>query len=206
MGDTRRNITYDLTQEITLDERRLGKSKQILELMDRMVGKQKAIPSPRIVKTAQRMRTTVLPISILDEQQQVYIQDGNDNARVRKAIRTASQKGNRQLNRTMQSKLSDSDGSDGEQQGEDGGFKLRDVDTFIQMVREHKLSQMEFMYLVKNKNNSNDAYNMRVVSYHYIQKHKIHNYYTLSVKGLTRYENHISIEFVRLGDWLTERE
>ena len=36
------------------------------------------------------------------------------------------------------------------------------------MIRDHKLSPMEFIYLVKSKLNTNDAYNMRVVSYHTI--------------------------------------
>ncbi len=66
------------------------------------------------------------------------------------------------------------------------------------MVREHKLSPMEFIYLIKKKPNSNDAYNMRVVSYHYLDENKISNYYTLSSKGVTRYENSMPIEFVHL--------
>lgn len=74
------------------------------------------------------------------------------------------------------------------------------------MIREHKLSAMEFIYLIKSKMNSNDAYNMRVVEYHLIQNKEITNYYTLSAKGLTRYENNIPIEFVHLGDWLKERD
>ncbi len=83
---------------------------------------------------------------------------------------------------------------------------MRDIDTFIQMVREHKLSPMEFIYLIKKKQNSNDAYNMRVVSYHYLQENKIKYYYTLSSKGVTRYDNNVPIEFVHLGDWLKERD
>lgn len=74
------------------------------------------------------------------------------------------------------------------------------------MIREHKLSPMEFIYLVKNKNNSNDAYNMKVISYNIIQEKNILNYYTLSAKGLTKYENNVPIEFVHLGDWLKERD
>lgn len=70
------------------------------------------------------------------------------------------------------------------------------------MINEHKLGQKEFMYLVKSKRNTSDAYNMKVVGYIYIEKHKLNNYYTLSKNGLTRYENHISIEFVGLSNWL----
>lgn len=39
------------------------------------------------------------------------------------------------------------------------------------------------MYLVKSKKNNNDAYNMRVVDYSYIERHKLNNYYTLSTNG-----------------------
>jgi len=57
------------------------------------------------------------------------------------------------------------------------------------MVREHKLSPMEFIYLMKKKPNSNDAYNMKVVNYNNLSENNITNYYTLSSKGVTRYEN-----------------
>ena len=73
---------------------------------------------------------------------------------------------------------------------------MRDIDTFIQMVREHKLSPMEFIYLMKKKPNSNDAYNMKVVSYNYLNENNVTNYYTLSSKGVTRYENSSPIEFL----------
>ena len=74
------------------------------------------------------------------------------------------------------------------------------------MIREHKLSPMEFIYLVKNKMNSNDAYNMKVISYNFIQENALLNYYTLSAKGLTKYESNVPVEFVHLGDWLKERD
>jgi len=74
------------------------------------------------------------------------------------------------------------------------------------MVREHKLSPMEFIYLIKKQKNSNDAYNMKVVSYQFLQENQCKNYYTLSSKGVTRYENNMPIEFVHLGDWLKERD
>jgi dynein heavy chain len=57
-----------------------------------------------------------------------------------------------------------------EEENDNSIFKLKDVDTFIQMIREHKLSPMEFIYLIKPKMSSNDAYNMRVVEYHLISE------------------------------------
>lgn len=74
------------------------------------------------------------------------------------------------------------------------------------MVREHRLSPMEFIYLIKEKPNSNDAYNMKVYRYDKLAENKIVDYYTLSSKGVTRYENNVPIEFVPLGDWLKERD
>ena len=56
------NKTFDLTNDIFLDERRLLKSRQVHELMDRMIGRVKP-PSPpkEISKVVQ-----VLPSNILD--------------------------------------------------------------------------------------------------------------------------------------------
>lgn len=83
---------------------------------------------------------------------------------------------------------------------------MKNVDTFIQMVRDHKISPMEFIYLIKKKPSSNDAYNMQVVSYAYLKSNNIENYYTLSSKGVTRYEKETPIEFLSLGEWLKERD
>lgn len=83
---------------------------------------------------------------------------------------------------------------------------VNDIDTFISMVREHRLAPMEFIYLIKEKPNSNDAYNMKVYRYDKLAENKIVDYYTLSSKGVTRYENNVPIEFVPLGDWLKERD
>ena len=47
---------------------------------------------------------------------------------------------------------------------------------------------MEFIYLMKKKPNSNDAYNMKVVYYNYLSENNVTNYYTLSSKDVTRYE------------------
>jgi hypothetical protein len=47
---------------------------------------------------------------------------------------------------------------------------------------------------------------MQVVSYFHLQKNKIVNYYTLSSKGVTRYEKSTPIEFLSLGEWLKERD
>jgi hypothetical protein len=69
------------------------------------------------------------------------------------------------------------------------------------MVREHKLSPMEFIYLIKKKQQTNDAYNMRVVSFAYIQSNnlKFNNYYTLSAKGVTKFDKDGPKEFLNLG-------
>lgn len=47
---------------------------------------------------------------------------------------------------------------------------------------------------------------MRVFRYDVLAKNEIVDYYTLSSKGVTRYENNNPIEFVHLGDWLKERD
>ena len=47
---------------------------------------------------------------------------------------------------------------------------------------------------------------MKVVTYNFIQEKKLVNYYTLSSKGLTKYENNVPFEFSRLSDWMKERD
>ncbi|CAK95203.1 unnamed protein product (macronuclear) [Paramecium tetraurelia] len=182
------NKTFDLTNDIFLDERRLLKSRQVHELMDRMIGRAKP-PSPP--KEVQKV-VQVLPSNILDNTRMTMTRD--NRTAPRKTIR-AQQMRKEILNKTSMSQVSDSSEDSSE---ENGNFGLKDVDAFIQMIKEHKLSQQEFMYLIKRKKHSNDAYNMRIVNYPYIQKHQLNNFYTLSAKGLTRYENNITIEFVSL--------
>jgi dynein heavy chain len=47
---------------------------------------------------------------------------------------------------------------------------------------------------------------MKVISYNKLKTKQINNYYTLSSKGVTRYEDNVPVEFVHLGDWLKERD
>ncbi|CAD8108771.1 unnamed protein product [Paramecium sonneborni] len=190
------NKTFELTNDIFLDERRLLKSRQVHELMDRMIGRVKP-PSPP--KETQKI-VQVLPSNILDNTRISIIRD--IKTAPRKTIRTQQMR-KEILNKTSISQVSDNSDESNE---ENNNFGLKDVDAFIQMIKEHKLSQQEFMYLIKRKKHSNDAYNMRIVNYPYIQKHQLNNFYTLSAKGLTRYENNITIEFVSLNTWLEERD
>ncbi|KRX08296.1 P-loop containing nucleoside triphosphate hydrolase [Pseudocohnilembus persalinus] len=83
---------------------------------------------------------------------------------------------------------------------------INNIDIFIALVREHRISAIEFIYLIKEKHNSNDAYNLKVYRYEKLVENKIVNYYTLSSKGVTRYVNNRPTEFVSLGDWLKERD
>ncbi|KAL4470156.1 hypothetical protein ABPG72_009081 [Tetrahymena utriculariae] len=85
-------------------------------------------------------------------------------------------------------------------------FQSRDIDSFIQAVRESKVPLSQFIYLVKIQQNSNDAYNMKVVKYHELKKNNINDYYTLSSQGVTRFENNKPSDFVHLSDWLKERD
>lgn len=74
------------------------------------------------------------------------------------------------------------------------------------MLREHKLKAEEFIYLIKKEGHNHDAYNLKVVKYSFLTENKIDKYYTLSSKGVTRFENSMPVEFVHLGNWLTERD
>lgn len=117
------NVTFDITGEMFLDERRLLKSRQVHELMDRMIGRAKPLSPPK----------QILPSSILD------------NTRISRDTKTAARKTIRNskmrkdiLNKTANSQISESSEDSAD---ENGNFGLKDVDAFIQMIKEHKLSQ-----------------------------------------------------------------
>lgn len=80
-------------------------------------------------------------------------------------------------------------------------YKLKDIDSFIYLIKEGKIHQSEFTYLIKGP--SGDPYNLKVAEYHEIKDRK---YYTLSAKGVCRFENNIAQEFVGLKEWLQERD
>ena len=84
-------------------------------------------------------------------------------------------------------------------------IKVKTIDEFISLVREKRLSPNEFIYLKKRKNNLNDAYNLKIVSYHSLLKKNVKKYYTLSGRGLTLIEDKKPVEFKFLHEFLTER-
>lgn len=56
------------------------------------------------------------------------------------------------------------------------------------------------------KKESNDYYNMQIVTYQHIIKNRIDDYFTLSGHGVTMYELSRPMEFVSLEDWNQERK
>ena len=72
------------------------------------------------------------------------------------------------------------------------------------MCRENKLSPLEFTYMVKQE--SNDYYNMKMMNYSKITSSGIKNYFTLSAKGVTKYENSLPVEFLPLKEWMKEKK
>lgn len=84
--------------------------------------------------------------------------------------------------------------------------KLKDIDGFIKLVKENRLSLQEFIYLKKRNSAESDAYNLKVVNYSSLVRKKQNNYYTLSCRGLTYFEKQVPVEFIYLGDWLRERD
>lgn len=55
------------------------------------------------------------------------------------------------------------------------------------------------------KQESNDYYNVKLISYYSISNAGIKNYFTLSARGVTKYENSIPVEFMSLEEWIKER-
>ena len=80
-------------------------------------------------------------------------------------------------------------------------FKLKDIDSFIFLIKEGKISQSEFIYLVKGS--LGDPYNLKVVEFSDIKDKR---YYTLSAKGICRFENNEPQDYTTLKEWLQERD
>lgn len=79
----------------------------------------------------------------------------------------------------------------------------KDIDAFILMCREQQLSPLEFAYMIKQE--SNDYYNVKLISFNSISKAGLKNYFTLSARGVTKYENSTPVEFIPLEEWIKER-
>ena len=80
-------------------------------------------------------------------------------------------------------------------------LKLKDIDSFIYLMKEGRINPAEFIYLVKGS--SGDLYNLNIVEFSEITDKQ---YFTLSEKGVSKFENNMPVEFVSLKDWLKERE
>lgn len=55
------------------------------------------------------------------------------------------------------------------------------------------------------KEESNDYYNMDIVTYQTVMRRKLQEYYTLSGHGVTKYEDARPVEFINLSEWDAER-
>jgi hypothetical protein len=51
------------------------------------------------------------------------------------------------------------------------------------------------------KEESNDYYNMDIVTYQTVMRRKLQEYYTLSGHGVTKYEDARPVEFINLSEW-----
>lgn len=63
----------------------------------------------------------------------------------------------------------------------------KEIDLFIYMADEGKIPDYEFYYMLKEE--SNDYYNMDIVTYQTVMKKKLTEYFTLSGHGVTKYED-----------------
>ena len=71
------------------------------------------------------------------------------------------------------------------------------------MAEDGKIPDYEFYYMTKDE--SNDYYNMDIVTYQTVNRKKLTQYYTLSGHGVTKYEDSRPVEFVSLSEWDAER-
>jgi dynein heavy chain len=59
------------------------------------------------------------------------------------------------------------------------------------------------VYTIKQE--SNDYYNVKMINFNSMSKAGIKNYFTLSARGVTKYENSAPVEFKPLEEWIKER-
>lgn len=81
---------------------------------------------------------------------------------------------------------------------------IRQVESLLQETKLKSLSEKEFVYLAKEE--VNDYYNLHKINYPDITRHSIDLYFTLSIRGLTRYQHARAVEFMPLEEWLFERD
>lgn len=72
------------------------------------------------------------------------------------------------------------------------------------MAEDGRIPDYEFYYMLKAE--SNDYYNMDIVTYQTVTRKKLTEYFTLSGHGVTKYEEARPVEFVTLSDWDAERK
>lgn len=104
------------------------------------------------------------------------------------------------------SKLTQRESGKGRREGREGVLSLensKEIDLFIFMAEDGKIPDYEFYYMIKEE--SNDYYNMDIVTYQTVMRKKMTEYYTLSGHGVTRYEDSRPIEFIGLSEWDAER-
>ncbi len=89
------------------------------------------------------------------------------------------------------------------QQGTNAGnIEGPNLELFISLIRQNQTAPDEFVYLLKRE--ENDHYNLKLVDFEIARQESV--FYTLSVKGVARYENREPVEFTSLEDWLKERD
>ena len=153
------------------------------------------LPPPRIYKNSGRViRSTSVKhrklINIEDSMiESIDLNEVNENLSVTKSVRDIKfipdedLEGNKTAN------------------NEETVLKLRDIDSFIYLMKEGRLNPAEFIYLVKSS--SSDLYNLKTVEFSEINDKQ---YFTLSEKGVCKFENNMPVEFVTLKEWLRERD
>ena len=77
------------------------------------------------------------------------------------------------------------------------------LDEFIRRIREKRLEDKEFIYMLRGSVRDNCDY-VAVSAAEAINQEN-NEYYTLSANGLSVFVNGSPVEFQKLGDWLTER-
>lgn len=79
-----------------------------------------------------------------------------------------------------------------------------ELDEFIRLIKERKIEEKEFIYLLRASVRDNCDY--VVVPAEIARNESNYEFYTLSAKGLSMFVNGSPVEFISLHDWLIERK
>ena len=80
------------------------------------------------------------------------------------------------------------------------------LDQYLELILKNRIGSDEFIYVIRNPDNQDDPYDLKVIDFPILRSENHREYYTISRMGLCHYINNKPSESVALDDWLKDRE